>query len=180
MHLPLTLLNEIGGLPGLELQAVMSVLAQLFLATIQDWSLFDRCTGLRSKCSDPGSNYLSAFLGIVIMGHVTVPTVESFGELRILGVIFTELFIGLSAGLIVTIWFTVAVLAGEKIATSAGLGFAAQIDPSTGASTPVVSKMLSLFLIVLFLGMNGHLVVIRLCWRVTAIFLLVRCPLLVL
>ena len=52
-------------------------------------------------------------------------------------------------------------LAAEKIATSAGLGFAAQIDPSTGATTPVVSKMLSLFLIVIFLGLNGHLVVIR-------------------
>ena len=30
MHLPLTLLHDMGGLPGLELQAVMSVLAQFF------------------------------------------------------------------------------------------------------------------------------------------------------
>ena len=35
MHLPLTLLHDMGGLPGLELQAVMSVLAQFFLATIR-------------------------------------------------------------------------------------------------------------------------------------------------
>ena len=34
MHLPLTLLHDMGGLPGLELQAVMSVLAQFFLATL--------------------------------------------------------------------------------------------------------------------------------------------------
>ena len=72
-----------------------------------------------------------------------------------------ELVVGLASGLIVTIWFSAAVLAGEKIAASAGLGFAAQVDPNTGAQTPVVSKMLSMFLTVLFLGMNGHLVVIR-------------------
>ena len=35
MHLPLTLLNNMGGLPGLELQAVMSLLAQFFLATLR-------------------------------------------------------------------------------------------------------------------------------------------------
>ena len=87
--------------------------------------------------------------------------VDSYSEMQVLGVIITELFVGLSAGLIITIWFSAASLAGEKIATAAGLGFAAQIDPSTGAQTPVVSKMLSMFLVVLFLGMNGHLVVIR-------------------
>ena len=30
MHLPLTLLNNMGGLPGLELQAVMSLMASFF------------------------------------------------------------------------------------------------------------------------------------------------------
>ena len=75
--------------------------------------------------------------------------------------IITELLIGIAAGLILTIWFSAAVLAGEKIATSAGLGYAAQIDPNSGGQTPVVSQMLSLFMIILFLGINGHLVVLR-------------------
>ena len=52
-------------------------------------------------------------------------------------------------------------LAGEKIAASAGLGFAAQIDPDSGGQTPVVSKTFSLFLTVIFLSWNGHLVVLR-------------------
>ena len=75
--------------------------------------------------------------------------------------IVTELVVGLSAGLIITIWFSAAVLAGEKIATSAGLGFAAQIDPSTGAQTPVVSKNVIFIFDCYIFGMNGHLVVIR-------------------
>ena len=57
---------------------------------------------------------LSALLGVVVMGYVPVPTVDSFNELQILGVIVTELVVGLSAGLIITIWFSAAVLAGEK------------------------------------------------------------------
>ena len=90
-----------------------------------------------------------------------MPAIESFGELRIIGVLITELLIGISAGMILSIWFSAAVLAGEKIATSAGLGYAAQIDPNSGGQTPVVSQMLSMFMIILFLGMNGHLVVLR-------------------
>jgi len=162
MHLPLTLLHDMGGLPGLELQAVMSVLAQFFLATIRIGA-FLVAVPVFGAANVPLQVriILSALLGVVVMGYVPVPTVDSYSELQILEVIVTELVVGLSAGLVITIWFSAAVLAGEKIATSAGLGFAAQIDPSTGATTPVVSKMLSLFLIVIFLGLNGHLVVIR-------------------
>ena len=162
MHLPLTLLNNMGGLPGLELQAVMSLLAQFFLATLRIGA-FIVAVPVFGAANVPLQIriILSALLGVVIMGYVDVPTVDSYSELQVLGVVITELVVGLSAGLIITIAFSAAVLAGEKIATSAGLGFAAQIDPSTGASTPVVSKMFSLFLVVLFLGMNGHLVVIR-------------------
>ena len=52
-------------------------------------------------------------------------------------------------------------LAGEKIATSGGLGFAAQIDPTTGGQTPVISNALTLFSIVTFLSLDGHLALIR-------------------
>jgi len=53
------------------------------------------------------------------------------------------------------------VMAGEKIATSAGLGFAAQMDPESGGQTPVVSRALSMLMLMAFLGMNGHLIVLR-------------------
>ena len=162
MHLPLTLLDTMGGLPGLELQSVMSVLAQFFLATLRIGAFLIAVPVFGAAAVPLQVRIiLAALLGVVVMGYVPVPTVESFSELRILGVVVVELVVGLSAGLIVTIWFSAAVLAGEKIASSAGLGFAAQVDPNTGAQTPVVSKMLSMFLTVLFLGMNGHLVVIR-------------------
>ncbi|MEK9557869.1 MAG: flagellar biosynthetic protein FliR, partial [Alphaproteobacteria bacterium] len=61
-----------------------------------------------------------------------------------------------------TIWFAAVLLAGEKIASSAGLGYAAQVDPSTGAQTPVVSQILYLFLLVIFLSVDGHLIALSL------------------
>ena len=151
MHLPLTLLDTMGGLPGLELQSVMSVLAQFFLATLRIGAFLVAIPVFGAAAVPLQVRViLAALLGVVVMGYVPVPTVESFSDLRILSVVVTELAVGITAGLIVTIWFSAAVLAGEKIAAAAGLGFAAQVDPNTGAQTPVVSKMLSMFLTVLF------------------------------
>ena len=58
--------------------------------------------------------------------------------------------IGLSSGLILTILFSAASLAGEKIAASTGLSFAGLVDPESGTQTPVLSQILSLFMIVIF------------------------------
>ena len=162
MLLPLTELQAMGGLPGLELNAVMSVLAKFMLASLRIGA-FLVVSPIFGSTSIPVQVrvIVAAFLAVMVMAYSEVPDIESFNELRIIGVIITELLIGIAAGLILTIWFSAAVLAGEKIATSAGLGYAAQIDPNSGGQTPVVSQMLSLFMIILFLGVNGHLVVLR-------------------
>ena len=57
--------------------------------------------------------------------------------------------------------FSAVSLAGEKIATSAGLSYAAQIDPISGVQTPIVSQILYLFLIMIFLTLDGHLTALR-------------------
>ena len=162
MLLPLTELQAMGGLPGLELNAVMSVMAKFMLASLRIGAFLVVSPIFGSTAIPVQVRVIvAAFLAVMVMGYSDVPDIESFSELRIIGVMITELLIGIAAGLILTIWFSAAVLAGEKIATSAGLGYAAQIDPNSGGQTPVVSQMLSLFMIILFLGVNGHLVVLR-------------------
>ena len=162
MLLPLTELQAMGGLPGLELNAVMSVMAKFMLASLRIGAFLVVSPIFGSTAIPVQVRVIAgAFLAVMVMGYSQVPDIDSFSELRIIGVIITELLIGIAAGLILTIWFSAAVLAGEKIATSAGLGYAAQIDPNSGGQTPVVSQMLSLFMIILFLGVNGHLVVLR-------------------
>ena len=72
-------------------------------------------------------------------------------------IILVELLIGLTSGVLLTILFSASSLAGEKIAASTGLSFAGLIDPESGTQTPVISQILSLFMIVVFLSLDGHL-----------------------
>ena len=160
--LALSNIAGVGPLPGVNLQFVMDLLAGLFLASLRIGAF------LISSPFFGGSSVplqvriiMAVLLGVAVMTTVEVPDWQAFAGLKGLQVILTELAIGISSGLILTIWFSAVLLAGEKIASSAGLGFAAQIDPDSGGQTPVVSKTFSLFLTVIFLSWNGHLLVLR-------------------
>ena len=160
--LPLTNLGGVGALPGLELGFVIELLAGVFLASLRIGAFL-----IASPFFGGSSTLLqvriimAVLLGIAVANNVPIPDWQSFSALTSVQVIITELAIGISSGLILTIWFSAALLAGEKIASSAGLGFAAQIDPDSGGQTPVISKTFSLFLTVIFLSWNGHLVILK-------------------
>ncbi len=162
MFLPLSELEPMGPLPGLALDQLVLMLASFMLASLRIGAFLIAAPVLGSRSIPVQIRIvLAALLSVLVMSYGHVPDFEHFSNLRILAVIVTEIAIGLAAGLILTIWFAAAVLAGEKIATSAGLGYAAQVDPNSGGQTPVVSQILSLFMIMLFFGMNGHLVILR-------------------
>jgi flagellar biosynthetic protein FliR len=86
-----------------------------------------------------------------------VPNFENLPFLALIRVMGGEVAIGLTGGIVLSILFASVALAGEKIAASGGLGFAAQVDPNSGGQTPVVSQFLTLFLLTMFLSANGHL-----------------------
>lgn len=160
----LTLSNiaGVGPLPGVNLQFVMELLAGLFLASLRIGAFLIASPFFGGSAVPLQVRIIMAvLLGVAVVTTVEVPDWQAFAGLNGLQVILTELAIGISSGLILTIWFSAALLAGEKIASSAGLGFAAQIDPDSGGQTPVVSKTFSLFLTVIFLSWNGHLLVLR-------------------
>ena len=52
-------------------------------------------------------------------------------------------------------------MAGEKIASTAGLSMSSMIDPQSGGQTLVLSTVLILFLISCFLSLDGHLFIIK-------------------
>ena len=152
----------VGPLPGVNLQFVMELLAGLFLDSLRIGAFLIASPFFGGSSVPLQVRIIMAvLLGVAVVTTVEVPDWQAFAGLNGLQVILTELAIGISSGLILTIWFSAALLAGEKIASSAGLGFAAQIDPDSGGQTPVVSKTFSLFLTVIFLSWNGHLLVLR-------------------
>jgi len=155
-------LGGTGALPGLSLQYLTEIFAGIFLASLRIGGF------LLASPFFGGSTVpiqvriiMAVLLGIVVISNVTVPSLQSFDQMMGVQVVLTELAIGISVGLTLTIWFSAALLAGEKIAGTSGLGFAAQMDPDSGGQTPVVSKMFSLFLTVIFLSWDGHLYVLR-------------------
>jgi flagellar biosynthetic protein FliR len=71
-----------------------------------------------------------------------------------------ELLIGVAIGMVVQVAFEALTLAGQTIAMTMGLGFATMIDPERGASTTVVGQMFMIFATLVYLAINGHLVLI--------------------
>ena len=87
---------------------------------------------------------------------VSLVSVEAFV------MIMQEVLIGLALGFCMQVVLHVFVLAGQYIAIKMGLGFAAMNDPSSGVSVTVLSQFYLLLSTLLFLSMNGHLVVLQL------------------
>jgi len=73
-------------------------------------------------------------------------------------VVAGEIIIGLAMGFTVQIGYSAAFVAGETISNAMGLGFASMSDPQTGQSTPVVGQLLSIVATLLFLALDGHLI----------------------
>ena len=93
-------------------------------------------------------------LSIAYLDQIDPTIVLNAGLFDFIKITFVELFIGICVGLFMSILFSAVALAGEKIAASGGLGFAAQVDPTSGGQTPVISNIMTLFLIVIF-GCTG-------------------------
>ena len=154
--------KDLNAFPGLNLNNIVTVLPLFFLATVRVGSfvISSPLFGMRGVPT-PIRVVISFILGLAVVSFTGLPSEEILSSLNFIFIVLVEIAVGLTAGLIVTIWFASVALAGEKMATSAGLGYAAQIDPQAGGQTPVVSVILNLFLIVLFVSLDGHLLMLR-------------------
>ena len=154
--------NNVNAFPGLYLSNIVNLLPLFLLASIRigAFILSAPFFGMRGVPT-PLRIVVSFILGLAVVSFVGLPPEELLNDLNFIFIVMVEIAVGLTAGLIVTIWFSSVALAGEKMATSAGLGYAAQIDPLAGGQTPVISQTLNLFLIVLFVTLDGHLLMLR-------------------
>ncbi|MBQ1203750.1 MAG: flagellar biosynthetic protein FliR, partial [Loktanella sp.] len=100
-------------------------------------------------------------LTTALIGQVPVPPVSELAQISAAFLALTELAIGLGAGLFLQVLFAAVLMAGDRIANTAGLGLASQIDPATGTQSPVIGQVFSLFLLGIFVATDVHLLVIR-------------------
>ena len=157
------LVNEgIGALPGLNLQVLLEIFAQFLFATLRigAFLLSSPLFGARFVIL-PVRILMSVGLTVmVVSSNYPIPDIEFIISFRGVVTAMAEIAIGLSAGLILTIIFAAAALAGEKIASSSGLSMATAVDPTSGSSSPVMAQILTLFLLVTFMSFDGHLAVV--------------------
>jgi len=87
------------------------------------------------------------------------PPVQAASGLGLL-IIAQQMIIGLAMGFSMRLVFTAIDLAGTMISTQMGLGFATAYDPLNTSNTPVVSEFIGLLALLMFMTINGHLMVI--------------------
>ena len=87
-----------------------------------------------------------------------MPHVDALSLQSIL-LIAEQIIIGAMLGFSLQLFFHIFVFAGQLVSMQMGLGFASMMDPATGVSVPVLGQFLLMLVTLLFLAMNGHLVV---------------------
>lgn len=151
------------GVPGLELAELTDLGLQFLFAMLRIGAFVLSAPLFAARfVSLPVRIIISVCIALWIVQHVPMPSASDLASLQSVTWVLRELAIGLAAGLVLQIYFTAAVMAGDRIANTAGLGLAAQIDPSTGSQTPVIGQFFMLFLLAVFVAADGHLVAIRL------------------
>ena len=108
---------------------------------------------------------LSGAIGVLVLAaHPVTPPAQVFAVATFLSVA-AEALVGLALGFVLQIAFAAPLVASEIIGTSMGIGFANAIDPQNGVSTPALGQFLQIILTLLFLSVDGHLVLVDMLVR---------------
>jgi len=89
----------------------------------------------------------------------TMPAIDPGSGVGLL-ILAQQMLIGFGMGFSMRLVFTAIDLSGNMISTQMGLGFATAYDPQNTAQTPVISEFIGLLALLIFLGINGHLMLI--------------------
>ena len=132
------------------------------------WPLF-RISALFMAMPIVGTRLVSARIRVVLAITVTLlvvpllPPMPSVPPLSMasLVIMIQQIVIGLTLGFFLQVVFHLFVLARQFMAMKMGLGFASMNDPANGVTVTVISQYYLILTTLLFLSVNGHLVVFQ-------------------
>jgi len=102
---------------------------------------------------------LAVGITLLLMPQVKVPDIAPWSGQGV-GVLVTQFLIGSLMGFAIQIAFAVVDFAGEIAGLQMGLGFASFFDPLSASDVPVVAQFLGMVATLLFLSLNGHLLLL--------------------
>jgi len=116
-----------------------------------------------------GARYVPTRVRLVVALAVTAlvvpllppqPPVELLSPMTLF-IIGQQILIGMVMGFTLQLVFSAVVTGGQIVAMQMGLGFSLMVDPQNGAQAPVLSQFYMLMVLMVFLALNGHLVMIE-------------------
>lgn len=131
--------------------------------------VFARIGGMVAVAPIFGTRTVPARVKIILTLIISVAVVPMLGEgpgvdpLSFAGllVLIQEILIGAFIGFSVSLVFDALITGGQIIAQLMGLGFASMMDPQNGVSVPVVGQFYTVMATLIFLAINGHLLLIE-------------------
>lgn len=113
--------------------------------------------------SVPVKTRLVITIAITLLIAPVLPPVAAIEPLSLPGVIITlqQVLIGIAMGLTLRVVFVVLELAGQLIGQLMGLMMASMVDPNSGNQVPIIGQFYLLLATLLFLSIDGHLVMIE-------------------
>ena len=132
------------------------------------WPLF-RIMGFFLAAPVLGANFIPMRVRLVLSVAVSLMIAPSLSDipavpalsLQALLVVVQQVLIGVALGFFLQMLFQVFILLGQLIAMQMGLGFASMVDPTNGINVAIVSTFYLMFVTMLFVLFDGHLVMIE-------------------
>lgn len=88
-----------------------------------------------------------------------MPAIEPWSGAGIV-ILVQQVLIGLAMGFVIRLVFVMVDVAGELIGLQMGLGFATLFNPESATTSPLVAQFYGLLAALMFLALNGHLLMI--------------------
>src|SRR5690606_25071456 len=116
-----------------------------------------------------GARFVPTRVRLLLAGAITlivaplVPAPANVELFSFAAVIVTihQLLIGFATAFALQLIFDALTMGGQLLSNTMGLGFAFNVDPARGASTPVLGQLYMILVTLTFLAINGHLVLIE-------------------
>ena len=101
-----------------------------------------------------------AITAVIVPLLPAMPLVDVF-SLQGLYITANQILIGVAIGFTTQLVFSAIIMAGQIIAMQMGLGFSLMVDPQNGQQAPVLSQFYVIMVMLVYLSLNGHLVLVE-------------------